>query len=187
MRIGSKAVSVIAIVSFFAAAAPNALGQGGKYEIKVEQRKPQPTMSIKFEAAPDKLGETYGEVFGELFTYVMSNGGQMAGRPFGRYHEMTEEKFDVEAGVPMAKVLPAKGRIKPSQLPGGAVATTIHVGAYEELGAAHDALQTWAGEHGKEAAGGPWEEYLTDPSSEPDPTKYKTQVFLPIKDAKKAE
>ncbi len=150
------------------------------YEIKIEQVKPQPAMTIQFSAAPDELAKKYGEAFGAIFGYVMSNGGQPAGPPFGRYHRMTDGKFDIEAGLPVAKPLDNKGNIKASQLPGGMVATTLHVGPYEKLGGAHAALQSWARKNGKKVTGGVWESYLTDPGQEPDPNKYQTKLFLPI-------
>ena len=120
MKSATTFLSVVAMVSLFAAAVPGAQA-AENYEFKIEELKPQKTMAIMFEASADELGEKYGQVFGELFTYVMSNGGEMAGRPYGRYLDMTDEKFKVEAGLPMSKELPAKGRIKPSSLPGGPV------------------------------------------------------------------
>jgi effector-binding domain-containing protein len=150
------------------------------YEIKIEQVKPQPAMTIRFRAAPEALAEKYGEAFGAIFGYVMTNGGQLAGPPFGRYHSMTDGKFDIEAGLPVAKALAEKGDIKASSLPGGTVATTVHVGPYEKLGEAHEALQSWARKNGKKATGGVWEYYLTDPGQEPDKNKYQTKLFLPI-------
>jgi effector-binding domain-containing protein len=181
MKTALNVLSVGLLLLFTAASAPRALGEDKpRYEIKIEQIKPQPTMSTRFRAAPEELGAKYGEAFGALYTYVTSNGGEITGPPFGRYHDMRDGKFDIEAGLPVAKVLAAKDAIKPSQLPGGTVATTMHVGPYEKLGEAHEALETWSREHGKKATGGPWESYLVEPSREQDPNKFETKLFLPI-------
>lgn len=151
-----------------------------RYEIKVEEVKAQPTMTTRFEAAPEELAANYSRALGAVYAYVMSAGGEVAGPPFGWYHAMQDGKFDVETGLPVVKPLAERGEIKPSKLPGGMVATTTHVGPYDGLGDAHEALETWAREHGKKATAGPWESYITDPGNEPDPAKYRTKLFLPL-------
>jgi len=160
-----------------------------KYEVKIETIKAQPTMTIRFRARHDELSKKYGEVFGKLFGYVTSKGGEFSGAPFGRYHSMTEEEVEVEAGLPVAKVIEGKGEIKASELPGGKVATTIHLGPYEKLGEAHEAIQAWASKNGHKPSGGVWEYYLTDPGKEPDQSKWQTKLYLPIaeKDASKSK
>ena len=188
MKTASKILSVTAMLLFAAAAAPRAAGQDApRYEIKIEQVKAQPAMTMRFRAKPEELGQKYSEAFGALFGYVMSNGGEIAGRPYGRYLEMEEEQFEVEAGVPVTKVLAAKGEIKPGKLPGGTVATTMHVGPYEQLGNAHSTLGMWLEKSGKKAAGPVWEAYLTDPGEQPDPNKYQTKLFLPLEAADAAK
>lgn len=162
-----------------------------KYEFKVEDVKAQPAMTVRFKvsAEPDKISAKYAEVFTAVFTHVFSNGGQPAGAPFGRYHAMKEGQFEIEAGVPVAKVIDAKGEIKASELPAGKVATTVHFGPYVKLGEAHEALTKWASDNGYEPTAGLWETYLTDPGQEPDQSKWQTKLFLPVakKDADKKE
>ena len=69
------------------------------------------------------------------------------------------------------------GRVEPSTLPGGHVATTMHVGSYADLGAASDAAQQFLTDEGYEVAGAPWECYLDGPEvAEP-----RTEVFMPCR------
>jgi len=189
MRTASRILSVTAMLLFAAAAATRAAGQdASRYEIKIEEVKAQPAMTMRFRAKPEELGAKYAEAFGALFGYVMSNGGELAGPPFGRYHAMDEEGFEVEAGLPVSKPLAAKGEIKPSQLPGGTVATLIHVGPYERLGEAHAALEQWLEKNSKKPAGPVWESYITEPGGgESDPNKYETKIFLPLEAADAAK
>jgi effector-binding domain-containing protein len=56
-----------------------------------------------------------------------------------------------------------------------------HVGPYETLSTAHETLHKWIGENKREASGRPWEVYVTDPGSEPDNTKWVTEVYYPLK------
>jgi hypothetical protein len=64
--------------------------------------------------------------------------------------------------------------------PAGPAAVTWHVGSYQGLGNAHHALEEWASKNNRKPAGPPWESYVTDPGQEPDPQKWRTQVFLPL-------
>ncbi len=151
-----------------------------QYEIKIEQLKAQPTMSTRFTTAPADIAAAYGEAFGAVYSYVMPNGGDVTGPPFGRYHKMTDDEFEIEAGLPVAKTLPGNDDVKPGELPAGPAATLLYVGPYESLGAAHNALTDWARTHDKKPAGTVWECYVSGPGKESDPAKYETKLFLPL-------
>lgn len=66
---------------------------------------------------------------------------------------------NVEIGVLTADPVPLTGQVVRSALPAGTVATTRHRGPYSGLGAAHDAVHRWCGEHGHRLAGPRWEIY----------------------------
>ena len=40
---------------------------------------------------------------------------------------------------------------------------------------------------GLEGAGAPWEVYVTDPATEPDQAKWRTEIFFPVATASPAE
>jgi effector-binding domain-containing protein len=80
-------------------------------------------------------------------------------------------------------------RIRPGVLPGGRYVVLRHIGPYDGrdgLIPANAALQQWAQDHGLEfdmkdtPEGSAWasrfEQYLTDPSAEPDPASWETDV-----------
>ena len=69
----------------------------------------------------------------------------------------------IEAGFPVPEPIAAAGQVEPSTLPGGTVATTMHVGSYADLAGAYSALEGWFAANGFEAAGDPWETYLDGP------------------------
>ena len=69
----------------------------------------------------------------------------VAGPPFARYRP-TDDGFDVEAGFPATGPVSAAGRVVPSALPGGAVATTVHRGDYAGLGQTYSEIENWLAE-----------------------------------------
>jgi effector-binding domain-containing protein len=87
----------------------------------------------------------------------------------------------------------ASGRVQPGVLPEGRYAVLRHTGPYDGLVASNAALLQWAQEKGIEfdtwdtPRGSAWrsraEHYLTDPSQEPDPAKFETDVAFLIREA----
>ncbi|MEZ5963416.1 MAG: GyrI-like domain-containing protein [Planctomycetota bacterium] len=153
---------------------------GDDAKAEVVQRQAQAVASIRLECTSDEISKTMAVALPEVMAQVTASGGRIAGPPFARYHTFAADKVDMEVGVPVAKPITEKGRVKNSELPGGKVATAWHIGPYDKLGGAHEALAKFARERGLRGSGGPWEIYWTDPGMVPDPQKWRTQLFLPV-------
>jgi effector-binding domain-containing protein len=151
------------------------------YEIIVKDLKPQPIVSIRIKCHAAVIGSTLAEILPEVFRYIRENDMWPSGPPFTRYHGFSETDVDIEGGMPVRTALPGGGRVKAGELPGGRAVTTIHLGPYEKLPEAHDALHVWMREQQVESAGPQWEFYLTDPGKEPDPNKRQTELVWPIR------
>ena len=151
------------------------------YEVRAETREEQPTAACSTTLAvpeiPPWLARTYGAVAGALDT----QGSRPVGPPFARFHPIPGERFEVEAGFPVAGAVAPRGDVRPSSLPGGAVATTMHVGPYDAMEPAYAALASWVAEHEGEIAGDAWEVYLSDPEQEPDPATWRTEIVQPYR------
>jgi effector-binding domain-containing protein len=80
----------------------------------------------------------------------------------------------VEVGVLVSGAFEAVGRVVPSALPAGRVATAVHRGDFAGLGRAHDAVHRYAAENGLELAGPRWEVYGHWSA---DPRDLETEVF----------
>jgi effector-binding domain-containing protein len=74
----------------------------------------------------------------------------------------------------------AAGRIQDRVLPAMTVATTLHIGPYEEFGHAYAALTDWIDLHHAETAGPVRERYLNGPGDGVAPAEYRTEVEMPI-------
>jgi effector-binding domain-containing protein len=151
---------------------------GATYEIV--ERQPQPVASIRVQCKPAEISATLAVLLPEVMAQLTATGAKMAGAPFSRYHAFGADSIDLEAGIPVIAPITAKGRVKNSELPGGKVLTAWHIGPYEKLGGAHEALSAYAAQHKLKSRGGPWEVYWTDPGMVPDSSKWRTQLFVPI-------
>jgi effector-binding domain-containing protein len=85
-----------------------------------------------------------------------------------------DDRPTVEVGVLVGHPFSAAGRVIPSRLPGGAVATTTHRGDYAALDRAHDAVHRFARERALELAGPRWEIYG---HWREDPRELTTEVY----------
>jgi effector-binding domain-containing protein len=156
----------------------------------VEDREPQPVLSIRANVAVAQLPQAQGERLGELWRSMQARGLVPVRPPFVRYHTFGETETDVEVGVPVSKGAAGDGRIESGELPGGPAITTWHLGAHDSLGEAYDRLNAWLEEHDREAAGPAWEVYWwidasqePDPSSWPAPAEWRTELVQPIASA----
>lgn len=141
----------------------------------------QPMLAIRATSTMDKLEDLMGSLFGEVYGYIQESGEQPAGMPFSRYHSMDGATVDLECGMPVASPMDGKGRVQAGELPAATVATVTHLGPYQNLPRTWSALTEWIGSEGLEPAGAPWEVYVTDPGAEPDQSKWRTDIFFPVR------
>ena len=152
-------------------------------ELEIQTDRPAQATACKFEVIPhEQVGPTLGRILPEVHAWLAQGHGVMAGPPYARYHPGPDNTFDLEAGLPVAPPVVGDDKVKASVLPGGRCAVATHVGPYELLSATHQRLHQFVADQGEKAAGPPWESYLTDPGDEPDPSKWKTLVVIPLEE-----
>jgi effector-binding domain-containing protein len=154
------------------------------YEFERVDTEPRATAVARAELAVPEIGAWFGPTLGRIAGWLAAREVAIVGPPFARYHRVdgSPERFEVEAGFPVATEVAGDGDIAPSSLPGGTHASTVHVGPYERLGEAYEALERWVAEHGGEPAGDPWEIYESDPNEQPDPATWRTVVIQPYRE-----
>lgn len=152
-----------------------------EYEVRTKHVVTQPIASIRTRTSVAALPGVMGQAWGEIYGYLGELGVRPAGASFTIYHdpEFKEEDIDVEIGVPVEEAIPPRGRIAAGELPAGAIAYTLHLGAYAGIGGAYRALASWIQSHGHEFAGAPREVYLTDPAQTRE-ADYRTEIEWPI-------
>ncbi|MFV2062108.1 MAG: GyrI-like domain-containing protein [Chloroflexota bacterium] len=154
--------------------------RGPTSKIEVRALHVRHVASVRESIARNDITEALGRIYREVNEALAKQGVEPNGAPFARYHEFGQ-KVDLEAGLPVASPIVREDEVKPSELPGGPAAVAVHAGPYEGLSTTYDAIEAWMKSTNRSANGGPWEVYLTDPSSEPDPTKWLTQILWPLR------
>jgi effector-binding domain-containing protein len=148
------------------------------YEIR-EQHEPDRHLAVRrFSARPDQMGAMVGPAFGSVFAYLGRHGLTPLGPPCACY-EMGAATFVVRAGCVVTSPVEAEGDVEPFFLPGGPALVTEHVGPYDQLPKAYDALEAHAREFGQELDRDlMWEEYLTGPEVAPE--QMRTVIHWPL-------
>ena len=158
-------------------------------EPEVQQRPAQVYAGIPATVTMATFPQAADTGFPEVFGWLAEHGITPAGPPFIRYHviDMAAE-LEIELAVPVDAPVAGSGRVRSGLLPGGRYVTLLHTGHYDGLMGANAALQDWAAQQGITLASSPdhrsWpgrvEYYLTDPSAEPDPARWQTEVAFLI-------
>ena len=104
---------------------------------------------------------------------------EWAGPPFILYLEQPDGEFEIVVCMPVAPGAQGGDRVALEEIPGGLVASTVHVGAFDGVGKAYAALQAWMSDNGRRPAGPVREVYLTDPDQVP-VEELRTEIDWPI-------
>jgi effector-binding domain-containing protein len=151
-----------------------------EYSVKLLDLNDQPTLTMRSINPVEKLPQFFGVVYSAVIAYLNEIGETPAGMPFGIYYNLDMSALDVEAGFPVGRALPAKGEIIASIIPAGMYISTLHVGSYDSVQPAYDALIDWTKKNGYEPSGITYEYYLNDPSENPKIAP-ETEIRFPVK------
>ncbi|RSM71625.1 AraC family transcriptional regulator [Kibdelosporangium aridum] len=136
--------------------------------------------------------ETFGKIadrMPELIGSLMQRGVELAGAPFFRYISIDmDNELVVEAGVPVNAAVAEQGEQFNGVLPAGQYVSVTHIGHPDELIDVTGQLLEWAADQGLtwDNTGQRWgcrlEILKTDPTVEPDLSKWETELAFRLAD-----
>lgn len=139
----------------------------------------QPTAVVHEKVPMASLTDFFSRAFNTVMAAAQAQGVQLAGPPFALYRGMPAETVDVEAGFPVNDGFSETEEVANGTLPESEAFEAIHLGPYDTLGNTYGAIQERMRAEGLTPSDTMWEYYLSDPESEPDPTKWQTRVVWP--------
>ena len=156
------------------------VGEMPKVEIERREINVQPILFIQRRVARTQLQPLFAECFPELFQHCMKEGIEIAGQPIARYISTGAGLWTVDCAIPLARSASGTGEMEAGFLQAGPVAFAVHRGEYEKLPETNAAVESWIEKSGYQAAGAPWESYVTSPAEHPDVVDWRTEVFWPL-------
>lgn len=140
------------------------------YEVSVRTVGASPTAVVAQATTWEAYPRLWGALLDEVWAFVRGGGAAKTGHNVMLYRDDVPH---VEVGVQVAGPFPPAGRVVPSELPAGRVASTVHRGDYGRLGEAHEAVVRWCAARGHEVTRTRWEIYG---DAQDDPEAAETEV-----------
>lgn len=135
-------------------------------------------LGVKGDVKMSEITNFYEDNLPAIMLALDSTGGQMAGMPTGLYYTWDQEK----GMSTMAAAIPIKGDIKAPEgmevitVPSGNAIFLDYLGGYNGLEKAHMAFDDYLKANKLQNIPPVIEEYITDPGTEPDSTKWMTKI-----------
>lgn len=126
------------------------------YDIRIEQHAGQSLAVVRRRASLQELPKVVPDSCGLVWGVVRKQPDAKAGRHVAVYWD---DQINLEVGVEVAGPFVADGDVVPSATPPGQVAATTHLGPYQRLANAHQAIRDWCRANGHAPAGPNWEVY----------------------------
>jgi effector-binding domain-containing protein len=160
--------------------------------IGIQERRAVRYIGVPISARPSEFGAPGGpnDAIPGIYQWLEEHGVTPLGGPLYVYRHVgsSDDVVDLTVAVPIADpVKPTDGLVL-GELPAGTYVIGHHVGAPDAIPAAHDEVKKWAEAHEhrldsfEDDNGTLWtghaEHFLTDPSQEPDPCKWATDLLF---------
>lgn len=126
---------------------------------KVQARK---LAAVRRSVTVGSIGTVWRPALDEVWEFLRANPGlRTDGHNIFLYHHPASpaDPVDVDFGVEVIRAFDQVGEVGPAETPAGEVAQAVHVGGYDQLHRAHDAIQEWQAAEGATFAGTSWEIY----------------------------
>lgn len=147
-----------------------------EYQVATQTLAAQPIAAVRRSAHSREVGRVWKPALDLVWEFLRRHEGVRAdGHNCFLYHHPAhrDAAMDIDFGVQVIRSFEGEGEVISTATPAGEVAMTTHVGSYDNLRSAHDAIHSWRAATGRSFGGYSWEIY-GDWNN--DPTKLETQV-----------
>jgi len=141
------------------------------YDVVERAVRSRPTAVVAAETTWAAFPSLWKPLLDDVWAAVRSSDATLPGHNVMLY---TDDVPNVEVGVEIDGAFSAVGRVVSSALPAGPVATTLHRGPFEHVGAAHEAVIEWCDQRELPRTGVRWEIYGHWDEAAPEP---QVEVF----------
>jgi effector-binding domain-containing protein len=149
-------------------------------QMEIRHLEPEPYACMSATTVPREVGAALHRILPQVGQYLASSGLQSVGQPLARYYRYDPDVVEMDAGVRITTIADGDGTVTVKELPGGDAAVGVHLGPYDTLKQSYDALAAWIAQQGRTPRDAPWEVYVTDPMTEPDSARWRTEIYWPV-------
>jgi effector-binding domain-containing protein len=143
------------------------------YQVVVQTVSPRPIAAVRREVHIGDVWAAWQAPLDLVWAFLRTHPGIWTdGRNLFLYRHPAQRDapMDVDFGVEVVGPFEGDGEVTFRQTPAGQVASTLHVGPYDRLIDAHNAIHAWAAANGRAIGGYSWEIYghVTDDPATPE-------------------
>jgi effector-binding domain-containing protein len=151
--------------------------------IEVTNQESQIAVAIKKEAVRfDNMAGVMVEVYQILLAYIAQQGKQIAGAPYCKYTNGSEDfmQWDIELGVPVSEPLPEQDGMYMSRTCEGKAICAMHKGSYKDIDQTYTPMMEYLTANNLESTGDYYDYYISNRADTPE-NESLTQVVFPVK------
>ena len=145
------------------------------YQIKVEAVQAELVAAVRTRVPISGIALAWKPALDQVWAFIRTHGNLKPGHNLFLYHHPANrsEPMDIDFGVQVAQPFEPSGNVRCIETPAGEVASTIHVGPYDRLAGAHNAVHAWCSANHRNIGQASWEIYgdWTD-----DPARLETTI-----------
>lgn len=155
----------------------------GGYEVALEEKPVWYFAGIRALVPMADVGSFYQDTLPAVFSRLQEKNILMTGQPCGLYWTWDDSTAtsDMAAAIPIGSQQDLGSDVSVFALPAGTLAKIDYYGNYDSIGKAHLAMDTFMMVNKYTFIPPAIEQYISDPSTEPDSTKWLTRVLYFVK------
>ncbi len=138
-------------------------------------------LTVIRDCKPSEISMVLGECYDIISNESKRQDLQITGPPFCIFHHYDEDSVNLEAGLPVDKPAVKSGKVNALTLPSQRAVRVDYYGDYDNLSDVYRFMRGLTARKIFTSNGSPWESYVTDPGTEPDTSKWYTQIYFPVK------
>jgi len=154
---------------------------GNELNVKIEETVERPYIGKKLNVRMKDIGPAMRKAYGEIMSYIGQHQLTIAGPAFSINISNQGDFYEFIAAMTLDKDPGAAPGFESGIIPPTQAARILHFGNYSNLPASYHIIETWIEDNAYTISGPSWEEYITDPGSEPDTTKWETRIYFPVR------
>ncbi len=131
------------------------------YEVSVETAPSVLIAAVSATVHRSEIARAWKPALDQVWAFMRSHPDIKPGRNLFLYHHPANrnEPMNIDFGVEIAHSFDPAGNVRCAATPSGQVATTLHVGPYDRLGDAHQAIHAWCAANNRKIGQASWEVY----------------------------
>ncbi len=137
-------------------------------------------ISVRDTASPKTITNKLTGMFKNISLFLKRRDLTPTGSPVAVFHDYTNRYFDIEACMPVASIVQVPEGVNCSVKAAQKTIMIQYFGSYKLISGAYTALQTYITDNELQVTGAGWEEYVTNPNTEPDSTMWQTNIYFPV-------